>query len=136
MKILKIKTRNREIGDIGEKLAKKYLKKQGYKILETNYVAYNSEIDIIAKNRTTLAFVEVKTRTQNGTGTALIRPSAAVTPEKQRKIIKCAKQYASSGFEDLNISLDVIEVLLDASQKPIEINHIVSAFNYNSAKGH
>ena len=132
MEILKVKTEKRRIGDLGEKLARRYLKKEGYKILEKNFVSDNNEIDIIAKRRDTVIFVEVKTR--NFKEGVSLSPSAAVTPEKQRKIIKAAKYYAAFFARESTLRLDVIEVILDGRRKK-EINHIENAFNYNTSRG-
>jgi len=130
MEILKLKTEKRRIGDLGERLAARYLKKHGYKILEKNFVAEGNEIDIIASLGDVVAFVEVKTRSYKE-GEAL-SPAAAVTPEKMRKIIKTAKCYAAYHAHGKILRLDVIEIILDGS-KAKEINHIENAFNYNSA---
>ena len=64
MKILELLTPKRKIGNRGEKEACRFLKKNGYKIKRTNYVANGHEIDVIAENAKTLAFIEVKTRTE------------------------------------------------------------------------
>ena len=132
MEILKLKTEERRIGDLGEKLARKYLKKRGYKILEKNYVATGNEIDIIAKKNDTVVFVEVKARSYKENDT--LSPASAVTPEKQRKIIKCAKYYAAYNARDKILRLDVIEVIVDGKRAK-EINHIENAFNYNTSRG-
>ena len=58
MEILKIKTRNRRVGDIGEREAVKLLKRKKFKIIKRNYVAVNHEIDIIAENKEYQIFVE------------------------------------------------------------------------------
>ena len=80
MQILKLLTRNRIIGNYGEKAAVSYLKKNKFKILEQNYIAHNNEIDIIAKNKEFLVFVEVKTRTVGvNSKSDTTRPAAAVT---------------------------------------------------------
>ncbi len=130
MKILKINTEKRRIGTLGEKIAAKHLKKQGYKILEKNFVAEGCEIDIIAKDGDTVVFVEVKTRSFKED--EVLSPAAAVTPDKQRKIIKAAKCYAAYNARDKALRLDVIEVILNETAAN-EINHIKNAFNYNSA---
>ena len=132
MEILKVKTEKRKLGNLGEKLARRQLKKEGYKILKKNYVAEGAEIDIIAKKRDTVVFVEVKTRSfKEG---AVSSPASAVTPEKQRKIIKAAKSYAAFCARDCILRLDVIEVIIDGKRKK-EINHIENAFNYNTSRG-
>ena len=132
MEILKVKTKNREIGNLGEKIAAKYLKKQGYKILCKNYVAEGNEIDIIAKDGETVAFIEVKTRSFKDGET--LSPASAVTAEKQRKIIKTAKIYAAYCARDKILRLDVIEVILE-EKRAKEINHIKNAFNINTSRG-
>lgn len=54
--------KRRDIGASGEKLAKDFLEKQGYHIVETNYCCPEGEIDIIAKHKDTLVFIEVRTK--------------------------------------------------------------------------
>ena len=136
MNILKVKTEKRKLGDIGELAAKKFLKKAGYKILEENYVFGDGEIDIICKNQTTMAFVEVKTRTLGHESPIEPRPAAAVTKKKQQKIIKAASRFGAYYGRGLRKRLDVIEVLVDESSgKPIvaKINHLEGAFDKSDA---
>ena len=106
MKILEILTKQRQTVNIGEKIARRALKKDGYKILKKNYVVFNCEIDIIAENKSTIAFVEVKTRTVSSESAWEARPAAAVTPRKQRKIIDAAKYYLASYNKEKRVSLD------------------------------
>ena len=79
----------RSKGVIGEELAVKSLKKNGYKILERNFHSRTGEIDIIALDSRTLVFVEVKTRWSKAFG----NPSEAVTPWKLKSIIKTCQYY-------------------------------------------
>lgn len=132
MKILEVKTELRKIGDLGEKLAKKHLKRNGYRILEENYVALGNEIDIIAENKKTLAFIEVKTRSFGKDSLVESRPAAAVTKEKQRKIIKAAKYYSMGSENKKELRFDVIEVIVDNGNQK-QINHMEGAFNINTA---
>ena len=133
MKILKIDTEKRKIGDIGEKAAVKFLKKAKYKILEKNYVAFDKEIDIIAENKEYIVFVEVKTRTIGHESPKESRPASAVTRDKQRKIISLARFYLGSYFKERQIRFDVIEVYLNEEKKVEKILHLESAFNHNTA---
>ena len=133
MKILEILTPKRKIGNKGEKIAIRELKREGYKIIKTNFVASNHEIDIIAENKTTLAFVEVKTRTGEGSTPWEPRPSSSITQEKQRGIIACAKYYLATNTVNRRVSLDVIEVYLDKNMKKLKVVHIENAFNLNTA---
>ena len=70
-------------GDIGEKFTERYLKKNGYKILERNrHFSRYCEIDIIAQDKDTLVFVEVKTRKTDICG----HPLEAITKAKYKNI--------------------------------------------------
>ena len=133
MKILKILTAKRKIGNIGEALAAKHLRKKGYKIIKKNYVALGAEIDIIAENKDKLAFVEVKTRTAGRENPKELRPASSVTREKQRKIISTAKYFLGSKNSEKHINLDIIEVYLNEDKTPNKIIHIENAFNANTA---
>ena len=133
MKILEILTPKRKIGNIGEALAAKHLRKSGYKIIKKNYVALGNEIDIIAENKSTVAFVEVKTRTVGHVGKIELRPASSVTREKQRKIISTAKYFLGSKNNQKRVSLDIIEVYLNEDKSLNKIMHIENAFNANTA---
>lgn len=110
---------NRVKGLVGENVATQYLKKQKYKILERNYKNQIGEIDIIAKDKKVLVFVEVKARTSEMFG----RPCEAVDFKKQQKIHSVASVYLKEHkLEDAEFRFDVIEVLGD------EVNHIKDCF--------
>ena len=132
MKILEVLTKSRKTGNLGEKAAAKYLRRHGYKIMKRNFVADGGEIDIIAENKTTVAFVEVKTRTLGKENPSEPRPASAVTPEKQRKIISAARFYLG-GFQSKRLRLDIVEVYLNADKSVSKIVHIENAFNFNTA---
>ena len=133
MKILEILTERRKIGNVGERAAAKLLKKSGYKILERNYVSLGYEIDIIAADREHTVFCEVKTRTIGKENPKESRPAAAVTPEKQLKIISLAKYYNGNKNLGRRMRFDIIEVFVDDKKNVIKINHLPSAFNYDTA---
>ena len=92
MKILELLTEKKRTGNAGETAAAKFLKKQGYKILKRNYEALGYEIDIIAANKEFTVYCEVKTRTLGHENPKEPRPASAVTPEKQRKILRCIRK--------------------------------------------
>lgn len=130
--ILRIKTDKRRLGDLGERAAAKYLRRVGYKILEKNYVCDEGEIDIICKNKTTMVFVEVKTRTLGHLSPKEPRPASAVTPDKRRKIVLAAAPYGGLHGKGLRKRLDIIEVFVDDSTgkpKIAEIKHLEGAFD-------
>ncbi len=134
MKILKVNTEKRRIGDSGEAAAVKFLKRNGYKIKRRNFVAEGHEIDIIAEKDGILAFIEVKTRTLGNESPYEARPASAVTPEKQRKIIETAKAYLSYYPKERGkmLRLDVIEVLLNENAGA-SVNHMEAAFTADTA---
>lgn len=136
MNILKILTPNRERGNVGERAAVRLLRWHGYRILEKNYTANNAEIDIIARKKDVTAFVEVKARDVKHLGHYQARPASAVTPEKQRKIIKVADYYARRADLKTRMRFDVIEVYLEDTPKGVkvkEIKHLEAAFDKNTA---
>ncbi|NTV98914.1 MAG: YraN family protein [Chlorobiaceae bacterium] len=119
----------RTLGPLGEKAAADYLRKKGYRILERNYRFRRNEIDIIATDRGTLCFIEVKTRSTGEKGD----PLEAVTPEKQKEIIKAAKAYlAASGNMERECRFDVIALRVrdkaDDGKGPFSIEHVADAF--------
>lgn len=108
-----------EIGKIGEELATNYLKNIGYTIIERNFVATQGEIDIVARDKKDLVFIEVKTRTNKQFG----KPIDAVNRIKQKHLINTAKYYLySKHLENEFVRIDVIEVYL--KEKTYMINHI------------
>lgn len=79
----------KQYGRTGEALAEKHLRRMGYKILERNYRTPQGEIDIVAKHKGVIVFVEVKARRSRRYGD----PKWALTPAKQRKISMAALAY-------------------------------------------
>ena len=80
---------NKERGKQGEEIATQYLTKKGYQILERNFYARKGEIDIIAKEKQEIVFVEVKTRSNHQYG----NPAEAVDSHKIHHIYDTAKYY-------------------------------------------
>jgi putative endonuclease len=127
MNILKILTPRKITGNTGEGFAKRYLKKNKYRILEENFVANGHEVDIIAYKDKTVVFVEVKTRTAGHENPKETRPASSVNKEKQKAIISVAKYY--TGFHRAGRSrFDVIEVYLNEKRELIDLIHMESAF--------
>ena len=112
---------NKITGKYGEEIAKNFLIKKGYKILEMNFhYSKQSEIDIIAQKNNIIHFVEVKTRTQTLFG----QPLEAITPQKLNAIYKCARFYLSQKRLNFDkIQIDAIGILLDKNDVK-EINHL------------
>lgn len=110
----------RTAGSIGESAACSALTKAGLTILERNWRRPTGEIDIIAKDRRTIVFVEVKTRSSLKFG----RPAEAVNKAKQLHILRTAMLYLTEkGLEDAPVRFDIVEVLPDG------IRHLRAAFD-------
>lgn len=97
-----------KIGAIGEKKAKIYLKLHGYEILECNFRTKSGELDIIAKEKECIVFVEVKTRTNQEYGT----PSEAVSYYKRQHMYQSARHYLKRFSTEVECRFDVVEVIL------------------------
>ena len=119
----------KEIGDIGENAAAKFLKKNGYKVQKRNIHLSHNEIDIIAEDHDFIVFAEVKTRT--GDPYKFSRygvPSSAVNYKKQENLLKAARAFLKSNPTTKQPRMDVIEVWLDEAQNVVAINHIRNAY--------
>ncbi|MFQ5714258.1 MAG: YraN family protein [Candidatus Scalinduaceae bacterium] len=109
----------------GESLAKKFLKRNGYKILKRNYVSKNGEIDIVAYDRGTIAFVEVKTRLSESFGP----PEMAITNEKRSKIIRTALNYLiTNKIEERDYRFDVVSILFKKDSNNPNVELLKDAF--------
>jgi putative endonuclease len=112
------------LGRAGERAAVAYLKSLGFSILETDYRLPFAQIDIIAQDKRTIVFVEVKTRRSHRFGW----PEEAVTPWKQRRLISAATCFlASRDLVDRPYRFDVVAVTRPAGGRPA-IRHFKSAF--------
>lgn len=110
------------LGLKGEEAAKRYLRKKGFKILDTNYQCRFGEIDIIAQKKETIVFCEVKTRSEG----MLATPQESVDYFKQQKIIKTAQIWLQAkGIDDCPMRFDVLAIKMSATK--VEIEHIENA---------
>jgi REP-associated tyrosine transposase len=108
----------RQLGDQGEDLAAAALQKQGYKILERNYVTPLGEIDLIARQGKILVVVEVKTRR----GSSFGAPQDAVHPGKQGRLRRLADYYLKAkGLTETLVRFDVVAVTLAGDEPRVEI---------------
>ncbi|MCL5010547.1 MAG: YraN family protein [Patescibacteria group bacterium] len=99
-----------QTGSSGEELAVKFLKSQGYKILDRNFSKRYGEIDIIALDADTLVFIEVKTRRPSQFG----NPFEGITHRKMESVIKTAHYYTIS-HKNLpqSMRIDAVGIRLD-----------------------
>ena len=93
-------------GGKAEKLAAEFLQRQGYSIVQRNYLCRLGEIDLIARDRETLVFVEVRMRNGAAFGSAL----ESITPHKKKRIIAAAKHFLMELGREPYCRFDVIAV--------------------------
>ena len=113
-----------ELGKLGEELAENYLTKNGYTILETNWIFQKAEIDIIAQKADILAIVEVKTRSSIDFGL----PQDFVKPKKIQLLVKAVNEYVVSRDLDVSVRFDIIAI--NKEGKDFNVDHIEDAFFY------
>ena len=118
-----------EMGSRGEMLAAEFIKREGYRIVMTNFkapigrnskgVQVTGEIDLIALEGETLCFIEVKTRRSEDFG----GPLSAVDVRKQRQITRTARVYRRLfGLAEMKYRFDVVSVVIEKGLEPrIEI---------------
>jgi putative endonuclease len=110
--------KHQKFGNKGESIAARHLKKNGYRILEQNYRTSLGEIDIIAADRDTIVFVEVKARKSGRFGD----PKWAVTLRKQRKISMVALHYLKATQQDqVKARFDVVSINASGDAPGIEL---------------
>ena len=119
-------SRKHKIGAEGERRARRYLRRKGYVIRETNWSTVYGELDIIAEKDGALVFVEVKARRGQDTEAAL----AGITAAKRERMIKAVYQYLDHCELDWEspLRIDVIAVALDGSGATIA--HVEDAFDW------
>lgn len=111
-----------DTGNKGELAAKNYLIEEGYIILETNWRYSRAEVDIIARDKDDIVFVEVKTRSTD----YFEHPEDAVTPKKQELLAGAAEEYLHQLDEEVSCRFDVIAIIWDDEEPAI--HHITDAF--------
>ena len=117
----------KEKGALGEKLAQTFLKKKGFRILETNYRCPRGEIDIIARQADCLVFVEVRTKSNLSFGT----PEESITSTKMKHLESVAHYYQQSHNKlPASWRIDVVAVELEADHKLKRIELIENALEY------
>ena len=114
----------KDTGAAGEKSASVFLRKKGYKILESNFRTPFGEIDLVARHKGVIVFVEVKSRISYSLGP----PYLAITPEKQRHIIRNALFYLKRrGRVNSYWRIDVVSVKLNGRHELESIELIENA---------
>ncbi len=116
--------KRRDTGILGEKLARGFLKKRGYHIKETNYRCPHGEIDIIARHKDYLVFIEVRTKRSLEFGS----PEESITPTKAERLRTTAYYYQQTHDNLPPLwRIDVVAVELNQKGKPSRIDLIENA---------
>ncbi len=116
--------KRRNTGILGENLAKNFLKKKKYKIIETNYRCPQGEIDIVARHKDYLVFIEVRSKTSLNYGS----PEESVTPIKKERLINAAYHYRQSHNDLPELwRIDFVAVEITPEGKPSRIELIENA---------
>lgn len=121
----KLHDKRKILGADGEALAVEHLHKQGMRVIEKNFRCRIGEIDIIALDKNTICFVEVKTRSSLQFGAGY----ESVLVRKQQKIMKTALLYLKTkGWSERDFRFDVASILLEDGSAP-QIEYLRAAFD-------
>ena len=113
----------KRLGQEGEQIAERFLKKKGYRLVERNYRCKTGEVDLIVLDRKVIVFVEVKTRTDDSFGS----PFEAVEAHKQHKMIQAAQFFLHERkLHQRDARFDVVGISWPGGTPVIE--HIENAF--------
>ena len=111
-------------GQLGEKAARRHLKRQGLKFLTANFRSERGEIDLVMRDEDCLVFVEVKTRSSE----EWTRPAAAVNKERRQRLTRAGLDYLRLlRNPPVKVRFDIVEVLL-ADGAVREIRHLPNSF--------
>ena len=114
------------LGKAGEELAERYLKRQGYAIVERNYRCPLGEIDLIAIDKRAVVFVEVKTRRVDTSGA----PLESVNGAKQQRLRRAALHYLTRHhLHGRDVQFDVVGISLRSD--PPAVRHVRHAFDFS-----
>ena len=116
--------KRRDTGILGEKLARDFLKNKGYHVIETNFRCPQGEIDIVARDKDCLVFIEVRAKKSLIFGT----PEESITPAKMERLRAIAEHYRQT-HDNLppQWRIDVVAVELDRKNKPSRMELIENA---------
>ena len=120
----KPKTQHLRFGELGERAARRELKRAGLKFLTANFRTARGEIDLVFRDADCLVFVEVKTRSSE----EWKRPAAAVDAERRRRLTRCALDYLRLlKYPAVKIRFDIVEVLL-LEGNVSQVRHLPNTF--------
>jgi len=111
-------------GELGERAAKKQLRRQGLRFLTANFRSPRGEIDLVFRDEDCLVFIEVKTRSSE----EWMRPAAAVNGERRRRLTRAGLDYLRLlRNPQVKVRFDIVEVLLEEGAVR-EVRHLPNSF--------
>ena len=118
-------TLQKDRGNLGERIARRYLEAKGFEFIRANYHSHFGEVDLIFRNNQAFIFVEVKLRTGNE-----YLPHESVDARKQRKLILTAEHFLQCCdlLYEVDWRFDVVEIILTASKA--QVRHFENAFEH------
>jgi putative endonuclease len=117
---------SRTLGQRGEDVAARFLRRQGYRIVARSCRSRWGELDLVAVDRQTVVFVEVKTRTTNTAGD----PSEAVGPDKMRRLTRLAVGWLKRhGLLEHPARFDVVAITWAEGVRRPQVDHYRNAFD-------
>lgn len=117
--------RRRQLGHAGEEAAAAYLRDQGYAILARNFRCRFGEVDIVARQGATLAFIEVRTRRSTAYGL----PEESIGERKRARLRRLAAYYLQrNGLCEVACRFDVVAVTTDREGRVQGLKHLTDAF--------
>jgi len=121
----------RQLGSLGESLARRHLRARGLEIVDANYRTRHGELDVVAADERFLVFCEVKTRVLARTGGEL-GPLTAIGPDKRRRVRRMAREWLAERSAltacPPEIRFDAIGVSFDQDGRLLGLEHIEAAF--------
>lgn len=113
-----------QYGELGERAAKRHLRRQGLKFLTANFRSDRGEIDLVFREQDCLVFVEVKTRSSE----EWTRPAAAVDATRRRRLTRAGLDYLRLlKNPPVKVRFDIVEILLEKGAVR-EIRHLPNTF--------
>jgi len=122
---------NSDLGKKGERIAARFLRRKGLRLVESNFRQRYGEIDLVCRAGHCVVFVEVKTRSNLKFG----YPEEAITPQKKEHILHTALFYLKkNGLLEQNYRFDLVTILFNEKGKLEKINHLVNFLEEEYAK--
>ena len=117
-----------EFGELGERIAERWLKRQGWRVVQRRFRSGHRDIDLVVEREGTVAFVEVKARR----GLAFGDPVEAVNWSKQKELVRSASVWIDRhGRPAESYRFDVVGVLVEGDR--VRVRHIPNAFSLQNS---